>query len=141
VHANPRVRDTVARVMQSLSEAARARLFVCEPLNYAPLMWVMQRSWVILTDSGGIQEEALSQRVPVMVLRDTTERPEVLEAGAGLLVGTDSDKICAAVMALVEQPAMHQRMRSTRNPFGDGTTARQIAGILAPALHQTRLAA
>ncbi|MBK8764456.1 MAG: UDP-N-acetylglucosamine 2-epimerase (non-hydrolyzing) [Burkholderiaceae bacterium] len=141
VHANPRVRDTVARVMQSLSAAARARLFVCEPLNYAPLMWVMQRSWVILTDSGGIQEEALSQRVPVMVLRDTTERPEVLEAGAGLLVGTDSDKICAAVTALVEQPAMHQRMRSTRNPFGDGTTSRQIAGILAPTLHQTRLAA
>ena len=111
----------------SEDSSLRSRLFLCEPLDYAALMVLMRRAWVLLTDSGGIQEEALSARVPVLVLRDTTERPEVLAAGAGLLVGTQPDRIVQAFEQLWGDAAGHRAMCTSVNPFGDGHAAQRIA--------------
>lgn len=134
VHANRTVRDTVHAAFIGMAPEVATRLVLCEPLNYAALLWVLQRAWLALTDSGGIQEEAIAVKVPVLVLRETTERPELLEAGGGLLVGTDPDAICAHIDALREDEMRYARMRQARNPFGDGHAAEYISRILEQAL-------
>lgn len=130
VHANPAVQDTVRQAVEGCSESAAARLFLAPPLNYPALMALMRRAWLLLTDSGGLQEEALSAHVPLLVLRETTERPEVLSVGAGLLVGTDPGRIRTAFQRLWDDPGLHRDMGARRNPFGDGHAAGRIGDIL-----------
>ena len=130
VHVNPTVHDAVHRAMAPLADDAAARLFLCEPLDYPALMYLLRHAWLILTDSGGIQEEAVSLRVPVLVLRDTTERPELLDVKAGLLVGTQPAAIVQAFERLWSNEAAHAAMRAASNPFGDGRASQRISSLL-----------
>lgn len=129
VHPNPRVRDIVQRELSGDSAIA-----LLEPVGYADFLRLVHRSCLILTDSGGLQEEAPSLGKPVLVLRDTTERPELLEAGGGLLVGTDPRRIVRAVARLLRNRAAYERMAAAPNPFGDGRAASRIVDVLAQRL-------
>ncbi|RZL43929.1 MAG: UDP-N-acetylglucosamine 2-epimerase (non-hydrolyzing) [Variovorax sp.] len=134
VHANPQVRETVHRVFEGLVCEEGSQLLLTAPLNYPALLWVMSVSWLILSDSGGIQEEAVSARVPILVLRETTERPELIAAGAGKLVGTDADRLCREFIELQDDRRLYERMRGAKNPFGDGRAAARIAEVVSSAL-------
>jgi UDP-N-acetylglucosamine 2-epimerase len=140
VHANPLVRDTVHAAAQQLPAAARSRLFLAEPLNYPAMMYLLLHSWLALTDSGGIQEEAVSHGVPVLVMRETTERPEVLTSGAGHLVGTQPLAIVGQVERLLGDAVAHRSMRSARNPFGDGQAGTRIAAVMCHAMQVAQVA-
>jgi UDP-N-acetylglucosamine 2-epimerase (non-hydrolysing) len=131
VHLNPNVRGVVYDL---LGNSPRVRLV--DPLSYGDLLRVMKRSYLILTDSGGIQEEAPSFGKPVLVLREVTERPEAVESGAAKIVGTDSQRIICEATRLLDNPVDHERMQAAKNPFGDGHAAERIVDIL-----QNRLAA
>jgi len=100
------------------------------PLDYASLIWLMRRSTLILTDSGGIQEEAPSLGKPVLVLRATTERPEAVEAGCARIVGTDAARIVREARHLLDDGAAYERMAKVANPFGDGHASERIARVL-----------
>ena len=126
VHLNPNVR---AVVHEELGNVPRVHLL--EPLSYGDLLRAMRASYLVLTDSGGIQEEAPSLRKPVLILRDVTERPEVVDAGAGKLVGTDAARIVTEATTLLTDAREHARMSNTRNPFGDGRAAQRIVQMLA----------
>ncbi len=126
VHLNPNVREPVRRLL-----GQEPRIKLLEPIGYRPLVYLMQRSYCILTDSGGIQEEAPGFGKPVLILRETTERPEVVEAGCAKLVGTSFDNIFQAACELFDNPSAYQAMATVKNPFGDGTAAQQIVRILA----------
>ncbi len=130
LHPNPSVRATVHEVIDALPSVMRDRIHLTEPLNYPQMLAVMQQAWMVLTDSGGIQEEAAALKVPVLVLRTTTERPELIEAGGGLLVGTNTATIQQVVRELYDAPAKHEAMTCIQNPFGDGHAASYIAAIL-----------
>lgn len=139
VHLNPQVRKTVCR---ALGEADRIHLV--DPLPYDEMLRAMARSCLLLTDSGGIQEEAPTLGKPVLVLRDVTERPEVVEAGAGILVGTSTETIVAETSRLLEDGEAYARMTRIPNPFGDGLAAERIAEIVsrvAASAESTALAA
>jgi UDP-N-acetylglucosamine 2-epimerase (non-hydrolysing) len=125
VHLNPNVVEPVNRI---LGHHPRIRLL--PPQAYLPFVWLMQQSTLILTDSGGIQEEAPSLGKPVLVMRDTTERPEALAAGTARLVGTDRNKIVAEVERLMHDPAARTAMTGVGNPYGDGRAAQRIADIM-----------
>ncbi|MEK6687928.1 MAG: UDP-N-acetylglucosamine 2-epimerase, partial [Gemmatimonadota bacterium] len=125
VHLNPKVREIV---FAELSESDRIHLF--DPLSYPDLLEVMRRSYLILSDSGGIQEEAPAFRKPILILRTVTERPEVIESGFGRLVGTDIDLVTATVGSLLDDAAAYQRMVSGSNPFGDGRAAERIVEVI-----------
>lgn len=143
VHGNPEVADTVHAQMQSLAPDAARRVLLLAPLEYPDLLWILKKAWAVLSDSGGLQEEAPSARVPVLVLRDTTERPEIIEAGGGVLVGTDRTTICDWFDRLSNDPALHERMCNVTNPFGDGRAGERIASLLRaefPAAGDTRTA-
>ena len=122
VHPNPNVRAAVARHLQG-----RPHVNLLEPLDYASFVDLMQRARIILTDSGGIQEEAPGLGKPVLVMRDRTERPEAIEAGTALLVGTDHDRIVGEVDRLLGDEAAYRAMAVARNPFGDGRAGERIA--------------
>jgi len=125
VHLNPNVQKPVRE------ELGRApNIALVEPLDYEPLVHLMKRATLILTDSGGLQEEAPSLGVPVLVLRQVTERPEGVEAGAARVVGTDTDTIVAAAVQLLDNPEEHRRMARVRNPYGDGQASRRILEAL-----------
>ena len=124
VHLNPNVQEPVRRI---LSE--RSNMHLLDPLGYAAFAWLMQRSTLILTDSGGIQEEAPSLGKPVLVMRNTTERPEGVEAGCVQLVGTETDRIVAAACAHLAAPDPADRT-TRHNPYGDGHVAERIADAL-----------
>ncbi|MFL6275160.1 MAG: non-hydrolyzing UDP-N-acetylglucosamine 2-epimerase [Blastocatellia bacterium] len=126
VHLNPNVRQVV---MQQLGGLPRFHLV--EPVGYTDLLRLMRRSHFILSDSGGIQEEAPSFHKPVLVLRDTTERPEVIECGAGRLVGTDAERIFEEAALLLSNVKAYEQMSRTENPFGDGRAAERIVEVLA----------
>jgi UDP-N-acetylglucosamine 2-epimerase (non-hydrolysing) len=127
VHLNPRVRETV---FGSLSGVPHVHLI--DPVDYLTLVRLLQRSALVLTDSGGIQEEAPSLGVPVLVLRETTERPEAVEAGVARLVGADTERIVAESLRLLRDEAAHAQMARAVNPFGDGRAAERIVeGLLA----------
>ena len=111
-----------------------ANLTLVPPLEYAPFVALMRHSDVIVTDSGGIQEEAPSFHKPVLILREVTERPEVVEVGAGRIVGTDTGRIVEETARLLDQPAAYAAMSSAVNPFGDGRAAQRIVDILTTAL-------
>lgn len=121
VHLNPNVREPVFRL---LSDAPNVHLI--EPQDYLPFVYLMSRSTLVLTDSGGIQEEAPSLGKPVLVMRDTTERPEAVEAGTVKLVGTDQAKIIAEVSKLLTDKAYYDSMSFAHNPYGDGKACQRI---------------
>jgi UDP-N-acetylglucosamine 2-epimerase len=98
------------------------------------VLWLLKHAWLAMTDSGGIQEEAAATRTPVLVLRETTERPEVVSSGTGILVGTDPDVIVHHVEQLTRDAAQYQTMRTAPNPFGDGHASRYIADALVKGL-------
>ncbi len=127
VHLNPNVRKPVFEI---LGDGTEKNIFLIEPLQYLPFVYMMERSYLILTDSGGVQEEAPGLGKPVLVMRNTTERPEAVEAGTVLLVGTDRVKIEQGVIDLMEQPAMYRKMSEAVNPYGDGLACARIAEFL-----------
>ena len=126
MHLNPNVRKPVLEI---LGEGAE-NVFLIEPLDYLPFVYMMQHSTLILTDSGGVQEEAPGLGKPVLVMRDTTERPEAVEAGTVLLVGTNRDKIEQGVSQLLDDADMYRRMSEAVNPYGDGLACERIAEAL-----------
>ena len=121
VHRNPKVREVVESVLGHLP-----RVHLTDPLDYEPFVNLMARSTLILTDSGGIQEEAPSLGKPVLVLRDTTERPEAIEAGTVRLIGTAEETVYAETKALLSNPAQYRVMSEATNPYGDGKASRRI---------------
>lgn len=125
VHLNPNVQEPVKRILSNLSN-----VFLIEPLEYLPFVYLMNRAYLILTDSGGIQEEAPSLGKPVLVLRDTTERPEALTAGTVRLVGTDSQRIIQTVNELLNDAQVYERMSKSHNPYGDGKASSRILTAL-----------
>jgi len=125
VHLNPNVRKPVRRILGGVS-----RVHLIKPLDYLPFVRLMERSYLILTDSGGIQEEAPALGKPVLVMRDVTERPEAVEAGTAKLVGTDAETIVTATERLLCVGAAYRKMARARNPFGDGRASARIAGAL-----------
>ncbi len=122
VHLNPNVQEPVRRI---LSDCPGVHLI--EPLDYLPFVYLMSRSHLIITDSGGVQEEAPSLGKPVLVMRDTTERPEAVTAGTVKLVGTDTDRIVTEANHLLDNPEAYQIMARAHNPYGDGLAAKRIA--------------
>ncbi|MBX9572730.1 MAG: UDP-N-acetylglucosamine 2-epimerase (non-hydrolyzing) [Candidatus Obscuribacterales bacterium] len=125
IHKNPIVRESIEPVF-----AGHPRLILIEPLDYVPFVWVMQRSHFVLTDSGGIQEEAPTLGKPVLVLRTNTERPEAAEAGVARIVGVQRDGIISAARDLLSNPESYKAMASAVNPFGDGSAAQRITEAL-----------
>ena len=130
LHANPVLAAEVRAVHASLPPEPASRLHLVPPLDYLRMISLLQAAWLVLTDSGGIQEEACALKVPVLVLRHTTERPELIEAGAGRLIGTDPLRVAAEVERLWREPTLHRAMRAVRNPFGDGMASQRIAAVL-----------
>ena len=128
VHLNPQVQAPVKRILGDVPGVV-----LVEPQDYLPFVYLMTRAHLILTDSGGIQEEAPSLGKPVLVMRDTTERPEAVEAGTVRLVGTDRARIVAEAARLLDDPDAHAAMARAHNPYGDGHAAARIAGIIAGA--------
>lgn len=125
VHLNPNVRRPVNQILSGLEN-----LHLIEPLPYVDLVHLMKCSTLILTDSGGIQEEAPSLGVPVLVMRDTTERPEGIKAGVAKLVGTQRQRIVAEASTLLQDPSAHDAMATRVNPYGDGQAAQRIVSAL-----------
>lgn len=121
VHLNPQVQEPVRRIL-----GKSAYVHLIEPLDYLPFIYLMKGSHVILTDSGGIQEEAPSLGKPVLVMRDTTERPEAVSAGTVRLVGTDQARIVSETLTLLNDEAVYQRMAIAHNPYGDGLACQRI---------------
>jgi len=125
VHKNPLVRKVVTEVLGS-----HPRVSLVEPMDYEPFVNLMSRSHLILTDSGGIQEEAPSLGIPVLVVRDTTERPEAVEAGTVSLVGTEYESVYLELKRLLSDRVAYDRMSMASNPYGDGCAASRIAAII-----------
>ncbi|MBD5293931.1 MAG: UDP-N-acetylglucosamine 2-epimerase (non-hydrolyzing) [Bacteroides sp.] len=129
MHLNPNVRKPIKEVFgENLSNLGN--MFFIEPLEYLSFVFLMEKATIVLTDSGGIQEEAPGLGKPVLVMRNTTERPEALEAGTVKLVGTDYDKIVAEVSNLLTDPAYYSSMSQAVNPYGDGMACERIMTIL-----------
>lgn len=129
MHLNPNVRRPIHEVFgEDLS--GLTNMFFIEPLEYLSFVYLMEKSTLVLTDSGGIQEEAPGLGKPVLVMRDTTERPEALEAGTVKLVGTDYDRIVSEVSALLDDSAYYDRMSKAVNPYGDGLACKRIVDVL-----------
>ena len=123
MHLNPNVRKPIHEVF---GETTADNMFFIEPLEYLSFVYLMEKSDIVLTDSGGIQEEAPGLGKPVLVMRDTTERPEALEAGTVKLVGTDYNKIVSEVSALLDNQEYYDRMSKAVNPYGDGKACERI---------------
>lgn len=124
MHLNPNVRKPIKEIF---GENCQSNLFFIEPLEYLSFVYLMEKSHIVLTDSGGIQEEAPGLGKPVLVMRDTTERPEALEAGTVKLVGTDYDKIVSEVSSLLDDAQYYEKMSQAVNPYGDGKACERIA--------------
>jgi UDP-N-acetylglucosamine 2-epimerase (non-hydrolysing) len=125
VHLNPNVQEAVQSTLAGMSNVC-----LLEPLDYEALVHILKRTYLVLTDSGGLQEEAPSFGVPVLVLRDTTERPEAVEAGTARLVGSDSDRILAETSRLLHDEKAYRSMSRRANPFGDGRASQRIVQAL-----------
>ena len=125
MHLNPNVREPVNRILGHVKN-----VILIDPQEYLPFVWLMNHAWLILTDSGGIQEEAPSLGKPVLVMRDTTERPEAVTAGTVHLVGTDYDKIMNEVSILLDDAAAYEKMSKAVNPYGDGQACSRILEAL-----------
>jgi len=125
VHLNPKVQKVVYEVLGGISN-----VFLIAPLSYPDFVWIMYNSYLIITDSGGVQEEAPGLGKPVLVTRETTERPEAVEAGTVLLVGTDPKKMMTAILNLLDDTNLYNKMSQAHNPYGDGKTAQRILKII-----------
>lgn len=125
LHLNPRVKEPVQRILQHVDN-----IHLIDPQDYLPFVYLMDSAYLILTDSGGVQEEAPSLGKPVLVMRETTERPEAVAAGTVKLVGRQASTIVAAVHQLLTQPEEYQKMRQAHNPYGEGDACQQIVAIL-----------
>lgn len=125
MHRNPTVREPIQKALGD-----HPRVFLTEPLDYAQLVGAIQHCYLLLTDSGGLQEEAPSLGKPVLVLRETTERPEAIAAGTAKLVGTDPATVTKAAGELLNQPQAYEQMANAINPFGDGTASQKIIEIV-----------
>jgi UDP-N-acetylglucosamine 2-epimerase (non-hydrolysing) len=125
MHLNPNVREPVNRILHGVDN-----VFLIEPQEYLPFVYLMSRAYIILTDSGGVQEEAPSLGKPVLVMRDTTERPEAVDAGTVKLVGTDYDCIVNEAMTLLTDKQAYENMSFAHNPYGDGKACQRIADII-----------
>jgi UDP-N-acetylglucosamine 2-epimerase (non-hydrolysing) len=125
VHLNPNVREPVNRILKG-----HKNIHLVEPVDYPGFIWLMNKSYLVLTDSGGIQEEAPSLGKPVLVMRNVTERQEGIDAGTAKLVGTEVKAIVEEVSRLMDDEAEYSRMARSINPYGDGTASRQIAALL-----------
>jgi UDP-N-acetylglucosamine 2-epimerase len=134
VHANPEVGNAVRAQLGHVD-----RVHLTPPLSYGDLLYVLRRCELTLTDSGGIQEEAPSFGCPVLILRELTERPEVVEVGAGEVVGTERVRIVDAVSRLLTDDAAYEAMASAPNPFGDGHAADRIVEILKESFDRRRV--
>lgn len=128
VHLNPNVQEPVHRILGGCES-----IHLIEPQDYLPFVYLMSRAYIILTDSGGIQEEAPSLGKPVLVMRDTTERPEAVSAGTVKLVGTDAERIVATIHQLLTQREVYDAMAFAHNPYGDGKASQRIAEVLCTA--------
>jgi UDP-N-acetylglucosamine 2-epimerase len=126
VHPNPHVRQAVNRQL-----AGQPNITLLDPMDYVPFVDLISRAYLLLTDSGGIQEEAPSLGKPVLVLRDKTERPEAVSAGTARLVGTCENRIVENAESLLDDPAAYQRTARSHNPYGDGRASERIADVLA----------
>ena len=129
MHLNPNVRNPIRHAFgENLTK--ESNVFFVEPLEYLPFVYLMSLAKIVLTDSGGIQEEAPGLGKPVLVMRDTTERPEAVEAGTVKLVGTDQARIVSELSSLLDSEECYQRMATASNPFGQGDSSKQIVDIL-----------
>ena len=125
VHLNPKVQEPVNRILSEVSN-----VILINPLAYQDFIWLMNRSKIIITDSGGVQEEAPSLGKPVLVMRDTTERPEAVDAGTVLLVGTNEDLIVSESLSLLNDKKKFDKMSQKHNPYGDGTACKKIVNYM-----------
>jgi UDP-N-acetylglucosamine 2-epimerase (non-hydrolysing) len=125
VHLNPNVQEPVHRLLKDVDN-----IHLIKPQDYLPFVYLMSKAFIILTDSGGIQEEAPSLGKPVLVMRDTTERPEAVDAGTVKLVGTDINKIVNSVNELMTNEYVYQAMSQAHNPYGDGLASEKICDYL-----------
>lgn len=125
VHLNPNVREPIFRLL-----GHHPRIHLIDPVDYPAMIWLMHASYLVITDSGGVQEEAPTLGKPVLVMRDVTERTEGIDAGTAKLVGTNASKIMEAATELLSNQVAYDAMANAVNPYGDGTTASQIIGIL-----------
>lgn len=126
MHLNPNVREPVNQILSDIDN-----VYLIEPQEYLPFIYLMTRAYIILTDSGGIQEEAPSLGKPVLVMRDTTERPEAIEAGTVRLVGTNVNKILSNIDILLTNDKEYEKMSFAHNPYGDGKACLHILNNLA----------
>ena len=133
LHPNPKVRNTAIKLLSSTRN-----IKLLKPLDYLSFLHLMKRSYIIISDSGGIQEEAPSLNKPVLIIRETTERPELVEAGGAILVGSDMDTICTEFNRLIEDKEHYRRMTSIKNPFGDGSASKKIVDIIADSLSKEK---
>jgi UDP-N-acetylglucosamine 2-epimerase (non-hydrolysing) len=133
VHLNPMVKDPVTSRLKNISN-----IQLIEPQQYEPFVHLLERSYLILTDSGGIQEEAPTLGKPVLVMRDTTERPEAVEAGTVKLVGTDAERIVSEVEQLLDHPGEYSKMSLSHNPYGDGKAAQRIVSYIINVLTKSK---
>jgi UDP-N-acetylglucosamine 2-epimerase (non-hydrolysing) len=125
VHLNPNVQEPVQRIL-----SGNPNVCLTEPLDYLPFVYLMNQAYLLLTDSGGIQEEAPSLGKPVLVMRNNTERPEAVAAGTVRLVGTSTESIRDETIKLLDDPAEYERMSKAHNPYGDGNAASRILNYL-----------
>jgi UDP-N-acetylglucosamine 2-epimerase (non-hydrolysing) len=131
VHLNPVVREPVMSILRGIRNVS-----LTAPLDYTQMQQAMADAWLVLTDSGGLQEEAPTFGVPVLVLRDETERPEAVEAGCAMLIGPSRAAIVQQVRRLACDRAVYQRMSHAGNPFGDGTACSRIVEVLEQSLFE-----
>jgi UDP-N-acetylglucosamine 2-epimerase (non-hydrolysing) len=125
VHLNPNVKDIVYKMLSGSSN-----IHLIDPLNYPAFIWLMNRSYLILTDSGGVQEEAPTLGIPTLVMRNTTERPEGIKQGTAILVGTEKKKIISTTKKLLENKEFYKKFSQNINPYGDGKAAKRIVTFL-----------
>lgn len=126
VHLNPNVQEPVQRLLGNMSN-----VHLIAPQDYLPFVYLMKQAYIILTDSGGVQEEAPSLGKPVLVMRDTSERPEALKAGTVRLIGTDRERIVAETLRLLDNAEAYTEMSFSHNPYGDGEACRRICEVIA----------
>ena len=125
VHLNPNVKDPVYKILADVPSVS-----LIDPLAYPAFVWLMKQSTIIITDSGGVQEEAPSLGKPVLVMRDTTERPEAIEAGTVILVGTDTSEIVYHTLSLINNDELYEKMSKAHNPYGNGLSSKLIIDYL-----------
>ena len=125
VHLNPNVQEPVKSILMDLHN-----VHLIEPLDYEPFVYLLKHSYLVLTDSGGIQEEAPSLGKPVLVMREVTERPEAVDAGTVRLVGANRERIVSNVSELIENKVSYKKMSRAHNPYGDGKACARIIDVL-----------